>query len=104
MDMKTHSADGVMHLTLQGEFTIYDAGVKDELLALCAGPQVEIDLSEVNEIDTVGIQLLLLVLRQAQMQKRSLRLVALHPAVQTMLELYGLEQTFNLDRQEEQRS
>lgn len=104
MDITTHSADGVMHLTLQGEFTIYDAGAKDELLALCAGPQVEIDLSRVNEIDSVGVQLLLLVLRQAQMQQRSLRLVALHPAVRTMLELYGLEQTFNLDSQEEQPS
>ena len=31
MEMKTHSADGVMHLALQGEFTIYDAGIKDEL-------------------------------------------------------------------------
>lgn len=104
MDMKTHSADGVMHLALQGEFTIYDAGIKDELLALCAGPQVEIDLSQVNEIDSVGVQLLLLVLRQAQQQQRSLRLVALHPAVHTMLELYGLEQTFNLDSHEEQQS
>lgn len=104
MDMKTHSADGVMHLALQGEFTIYDAGIKDELLALCAGPRVEIDLSQVNEIDSVGVQLLLLVLRQAQMQQRSLRLVALHPAVRTMLELYGLEQTFNLDSHEEQQS
>lgn len=104
MDIKTHTADGVMHLTLQGEFTIYDAGVKDELLALCAGPQVEIDLSQVNEIDTVGVQLLLLVLRQAQMQQRNLRLVALHPAVSTMLGLYGLHQTFGLDTNGEQLS
>jgi len=104
MDIKTHTADGVMHLTLQGEFTIYDAGVKDELLALCAGPQVEIDLSQVNEIDTVGVQLLLLVLRQAQMQQRNLRLVALHPAVSTMLGLYGLYRTFGLDNNGEQLS
>ena len=97
MEMKTHSADGVMHLAMQGEFTIYDAGIKDELLALCAGPRVEIDLSQVNEIDSVGVQLLLLVLRQAQMQQRSLRLVALHPAVNTMFELYDLHQTFGLD-------
>ncbi len=54
-------------LRMSGELTIYQAvAAKDALLeALAFSPSLQIDLAEVSEIDTAGVQLLLLAKREA---------------------------------------
>lgn len=69
-------------LTLAGELTIQTAAQKKVgLLAFLdrtAGAQadLELDLSDVTELDTAGVQLLLMVRREARAQGRNLTLVA----------------------------
>lgn len=71
---------------------IYEAqSLKDELLDLPArATAIELNLSQVIEIDTSGIQLLLLAQRESGKQGKTLRLAICSPAVQEIIELYNL--------------
>ena len=81
-------------LRIEGEMTIYRAGeLKQTLLA--SPPPTEIDLSGVTEIDTAGVQLLMLAKRQAQAAQRELRLVAHSAAVSEVFELMNLGAYFD---------
>lgn len=88
----SQEAAGPVVLKTASEMTIYHADrVKRQLLAALEGhPAVEIDLSGIEEIDSAGVQLLILVKRQALATGRSVRFVRHSPAV---LEIFGL---FNL--------
>ena len=80
-------------LYVQGEMTIYAAGVlKEQLFAAVrelAGAAV-LDLSGVSEIDTAGLQTLLLAQRVAVACGTQLQLVEPSEAVREALELCGL--------------
>jgi anti-anti-sigma factor len=78
---------------LEGELTIYRAQeLLTELQAVLGkrSHQIEIDLSEVTEIDSAGVQLLVFARREALAQERSLRLVGHSPAVVDAFELLDL--------------
>ena len=83
-------------MAIAQDMTIYHAeGLKEELLAgLTASEAVELDLSQVAEIDTSGIQLLMLVKRESQKQGKTLAIVAHSPAVQELLDFYNLAAFF----------
>ena len=74
------------------DMTIYHAeSLKAELLlGLARCEAVELDLSQVAEIDTSGIQLLMLAKRESQKQGKTLAIVAHSPAVQELLDFYNL--------------
>lgn len=64
---------------------------KDRLLeALSASDALELDLSQVGEIDTAGLQLLLLVKREAMKAGKALTLSAHSPAVRELFEFTRL--------------
>ena len=71
---------------------IYEAqSLKDELLDIPAhADEIEVDLSQVTEIDSAGLQLLLLAQRETSKQGKALRITACSPAVQELIELYNL--------------
>lgn len=73
-------------------FTIYNAAaLKHQLLEAVAGATaIELDLSLIGEMDTAGIQLLVLAKREAQRRGGTLRIVAHSPAVREVLELYNM--------------
>lgn len=81
-------------LRIEGEFTIFRATeLKDVLLA---DPlPTEIDLSGVTELDTAGVQLLMLAKLTAQKAQREMRLVAHSPAVLEVFELLNVAPFFN---------
>jgi anti-sigma B factor antagonist len=83
-------------LRIEGELTIYRAAeLKQTLLAaVAANEAVEVDLSQVSEFDSAGLQLLLLAKREAGATGRSLRLVDHSPAVVEVLELFDLAAHF----------
>lgn len=83
-------------LCIQGELSIYRATeLKRALLAaLTEAASLDIDLSGVTEIDTAGLQLLMLAKKTAQAQQRELRLVAHSPAVTDVFELLNLAAYF----------
>jgi anti-sigma B factor antagonist len=79
-------------LTVEGEMTVYRAvELKDAILgALRRSGPVELDLSRVTEIDSAGIQVLLLGKQLATARHQELRLTAISPAVDEVLALLNL--------------
>jgi anti-sigma B factor antagonist len=83
-------------LRIQGALTIYRAAeLKETLLAAlpAAGP-LEVDLSGVTELDSAGLQLLMLTKITAQAQACELRLVGHSPAVLEVFDLLNLAAYF----------
>lgn len=83
---------GARLLHIEGEMTIYRAAeLKQTLLSALEQREVlEVDLSAVTELDTAGVQLLLLAKKTAQAGRRELRLAAHSPAVVDVLEMLNL--------------
>ena len=85
-------ADEVNRMALDGELTIYRAAdLKREVLAALRQARVlEIDLSGVIELDSAGLQVLMLAKQTAAAEQRELRLVQHSPAVVDVFELLDL--------------
>lgn len=68
MPIRVKRRKGVRVLHIEGDMTIYTAAeLKNELAKQLAAPgDMEMDLSEVGEMDTAGLQLLVLAKREAQ--------------------------------------
>ena len=81
-------------MRFDGELTIYRAvELKPQMLALPAGSDaIRVDLAQVSEIDTAGVQLLLLSRREAQALSRPWQICAASSAVSEALGLLGLQQ------------
>ena len=79
-------------VSIAGTMTIYDAADhKKELLnAFNTSDELEIDLSGVSEMDTAGVQLLVLLKREAFKDGKQVRLVAHSAASLEVLEIYNL--------------
>lgn len=71
---ENHSGEEKARLEIGGELTIYVAAeLKEKIGALFSGEAaIEIDLSEVGEIDSAGLQLLLLAQRESAKQQKSI--------------------------------
>jgi len=96
MTISIEASNGVCHAHVAGEMTIYCATeMKGELLScIDRDAEVEIDLSEVSEMDTAGFQLLLLAKREAANAGKPLRLVAHSPATLEVLDLFNMASYF----------
>jgi anti-sigma B factor antagonist len=83
-------------LAIREDLTIYHAmDQKQQLLdALSATQALELDLSQVSEIDTAGLQLLILAKREAALQQKALSIVAHSPAVRQTLDFCNLATFF----------
>lgn len=94
--MKQDARTSALRIALDQDLTIYNAGsVKMQFLdALDANELLELDLSQVAEIDTAGIQLLVLAKRESLRQQRSLRIVAHSPAVRDAVDFFDLASYF----------
>lgn len=86
------SDDTAARLVLDGELTIYRAAdLKTAVLdALRKTRVLEIDLSGVTELDTAGLQVLMLAKQTASADQRELRLVQHSPAVVEILQMLDL--------------
>lgn len=83
-------------LTILEDLTIYNAmDHKQKLLdALDKADHLEIDLSQVAEIDTAGLQLLILAKREAARLSKDLDIVAHSPNVRQTLDFCNLAAFF----------
>ena len=83
---------------LEGELTIYRAAeLRAELQeALAEGADVDLDLANVSEIDSAGVQLLMLSRREAIRAGREWRLTATSPAVDETFALLDLQGLFGV--------
>jgi anti-anti-sigma factor len=83
-------------LSLDQDLTIYHAlEQKNHLLdALAATDELELDLLQVGEIDTAGLQLLILLKKEAQRAGKSVRIVAHGQAVSAVIDFCNLAAEF----------
>lgn len=81
-------------LKMEGELTIFRAAELKPLL-LETPELTEIDLSAVTELDTAGVQLLMLAKKTAQTQGRELRLTGHSAAVLDVFELLNVAAYFD---------
>jgi anti-anti-sigma regulatory factor len=80
-------------LKIDGELTIFRAmDLKPAILAV--PPVTEIDLSGVTDLDTAGVQLLMLAKKTALAQGRDIKLVGHSPAVMDVFELLNVAAYF----------
>lgn len=91
-----HVNDKQCRIVIEGEMTIYTAM---ELNARLLPPlvkyvEMEVDLAGVSEMDTSGLQLMVLAKKEALAQDKVLRIVAHSPAVLDILSLCDLEGFF----------
>ena len=79
-------------LSLAEDLTIYHAlEQKTHLLdALVASDELELDLLQVGEIDTAGLQLLLLLKKEAQRTHKQVSIVAHSQAVRSVIDFCNL--------------
>lgn len=92
MELTTESRDNRLCLHANGEMTIYHAAeLTPQLLdALAQSDAVEIDLSGVSELDASGVQLMMLMKREAGEAGKTLTLSGHSPAVLEVFEMLDL--------------
>jgi anti-sigma B factor antagonist len=80
------------HLEIKGELNIFTAAeLRLQLLeAIATGTELEVDLSQVGEIDSAGLQLMLAAKREAAGRNQSVHFTRHSPAVCDALELCKL--------------
>lgn len=78
-----------LHIAVNGEFTIFNAlPIRDQLLAALAEAQdVEVDLSQVSEIDSSGLQLIVAALKEATATQKTIHFVNYSAPVSELLTL-----------------
>ncbi|MFA7267915.1 MAG: STAS domain-containing protein [Sterolibacterium sp.] len=86
----------VQHVCLAGEFTIFTAAtMREQLLAGFDGAdEVEVDLAQVSEIDSAGVQLMVAAKQEAAAQKKVLRFSGHSSAVLDTIDLCSLAAYF----------
>lgn len=80
------------HISIEGELTIYTALLlKEKLLTgLSTTEELELDLSDVGEIDAAGLQLLVMIKQEASALGKVLRFTGHSQVVLDLLDLSGL--------------
>ena len=85
--------NGLCKMQIVGEMTIFTAAeLKKELidnLGNCS--DIEIDLSQVSEMDTAGLQLLLLIYMEGSRSNKSVRLTSFSPSVAAVFDLLSID-------------
>lgn len=86
----------VAHLTISDNMTIYNAqSQKERLLDALEGAQhLDLDLSGVADMDSAGLQLLMLVKREAVQQGKNVSISGHSPIVHQVLDFYNLVSVF----------
>ncbi len=98
MSVSAERNGGTVRIRIGGAMTIYDAaGIKKNLEAhLFSADEAEMDLSEVSEIDTAGLQLLILAKKESLNARRRLMFIASSAAVDGLAALYGVKEFIGL--------
>ena len=88
----SNSEAAVARVEIKGELSIFTAAdiCRQLLAALENAQEVEVDLADVSEMDSAGMQLMVAAKREAAQRERQLRFIRHSPAVFDVLELCNL--------------
>ena len=94
--MEIPISNNVSQLAPEGELTIFTAAdLKAQLAAaLEVSPELEINLSQISEMDSAGLQLLIVAKNECQARNGSLRLTGHSPAVMEVLDICNMAAFF----------
>ena len=83
-------------IAIEEDMTIYTASTQKLMLleAVANCQEIDLDLSQVGEMDTAGFQLLLLTKREASKTDKTVRITAHSKAVRELLDLYNMSSYF----------
>ncbi len=92
MKVSVAQDDTIARLSIAGDMTIYSAGdLKQALLSASQGSRtVELNLANVTDLDTAGIQLLVLVKREADRDQKAFVIIEPSDAVRAVLDMYRM--------------
>ncbi|WP_215398703.1 STAS domain-containing protein [Rheinheimera oceanensis] len=96
MTIRSSMFNEVPLLHIEGEMTIYTAALLQQQLQLYIGQysELELNLSQVSDIDSAGLQLLMAAKRQVTNQGAVLRLTGHSPAVLEVFDLCNMAAFF----------
>lgn len=96
MNINISNENGICHIGMNGKMTINSAAqIKENLFsAIASGNEIELNLNQVSEIDTAGLQLLALAKREAANMNKPLHIVAHSKEVLAILDLCNLSGLF----------
>lgn len=96
MTSQSQTAKPTQAQRIDGEMSIYTAAhFKEQLLdRFDPGRVLELDLSDVQELDSAGLQILLMLKREAELAGSQLRLTKHSQAVFDVLELLNMQASF----------
>ncbi|MGB0468288.1 MAG: STAS domain-containing protein [Pontibacterium sp.] len=102
MKIEINTETGLCHAQVEGEMTIYTTEkYREMLLEQCHSRQgMDLDLANVTEMDTSGLQLLVALNKDLSKTARGLRLVNPGDAVRDVLDLTQLAETFLIHAEE----
>ena len=92
MNIKAIEKAGRCDISISDDMTIYNAAsLKDELLGhLSRYQQLEISLKEVTELDSSGVQIMLMLNREAESKGKQLSFKEHSPAVIDVIDMLNL--------------
>lgn len=96
MARKSKSSKEIIRLPIEGEMTIFLAQELREAImpVIASSDEIEIDLSQVTEIDAAGMQLMVAAKLEAILRGKSLRYVGHSKSVLDMIDLCDLGSFF----------
>lgn len=96
MSVSIEKKDGLCKLRVETDMTIFNAAeLKNELLSDmedCSA--LEVDLSQVSEMDTSGFQLLFMMKREAALRNRDFKISSHSQATEAVITLYNMSDYF----------
>jgi anti-anti-sigma factor len=96
MTLIQKSEDSTAHFAIEGDMTIYRAAELKEiiLMRINQAKEIEIDLSQVTEIDSAGLQLLIAAKIEATINNKKLHFIGHSKPVQEVFDLCDLGEYF----------
>ncbi|TPH19260.1 STAS domain-containing protein [Litorilituus lipolyticus] len=87
-------------VTISGELTIYEAQsfFTEHIQPLTIQQQLNLKLAKLTEVDTAGIQVLIMLLNKAQELTASIRIISLSVAIKDYCELFQLHHYFTVTK------
>jgi len=94
MSVQVEKENGVVKFVIENNMTIFNAAElkKTILEALSEPSNIQLDLSQVSEIDSAGFQLLLMLKNESKSNNKEYQITACSPAVDSLLDLFNLKE------------
>ena len=98
MSIRIEAFGNRCRVVVDGNMTIYEASADKPVLldALAKANETDVDLSQVSEMDTAGLQLLILAKREALKAGKVMRLTGPSPVSLDVLDRYNLGAYFGV--------